>query len=184
MKACSRLSAAWMARPCTPAWSQRRTTSRCGSTLEMVELARGLPPPSLPLSAAAMAASSASSALASSQPCCKATARSTPSLSRPMRPERATSRRESPARSRTSTCRYWNISILLRLMGAFLSKKARKVAPGNSKASRRLRRWHWPVYADSQVAGICRLRAGRQMPTPPPDQPVLRWPDYADSEVA
>ena len=44
-------------------------------------------------------------------------------LSRPMWPERATSRNESPARSRTSTCRYWNISILLRPMGAFLSKK-------------------------------------------------------------
>ena len=29
------------------------------------------------------------------------------------------------------------------------------------------------------LAGLCRLRAGRQMPTAPPDQPALRWPDYA-----
>jgi hypothetical protein len=85
------------------------TVWRYGSTLEMVELAlRPLP------RTATMVASSGTSALASSQPCRSATARSSPSLSRPMRPERAISRTVSPARSRTSTCRYWNISILLR----------------------------------------------------------------------
>jgi hypothetical protein len=38
-------------------------------------------------------------------------------------PERAISRTVSPARSRTSTCRYWNISILLRPTAAALLRQ-------------------------------------------------------------
>ena len=46
----------------------------------------------------------------------------------------------------------------------------------------------WPVDADSELAGICRSRRGRYMPTAPPPPPrrggritpTLKWPDYAD----
>lgn len=35
---------------------------------------------------------------------------------------------------------------------------------------------------EAWLAGLRRLRPGRYVPTPPP--PALRWPDYADSQVA
>jgi len=71
----------------------------------------------------AIAASSGSGMPASSQPCAPATARKTASFSRPITPVRAISRSESPARNRTSACRYWNISNLLRPTAGLPSKK-------------------------------------------------------------
>ena len=86
---------------CTPASNQCCTTLRSGSTLETVEAARfGLP------SAVAGVASSSNSAGADNHPCASASARSAPSRSRPMSPPRAISRTVSPARNRTSACRY------------------------------------------------------------------------------
>src|SRR5258706_10951150 len=42
----------------------------------------------------------------------------------------------------------------------------------------------WPVYADSELAGLCRLCRGRYMPTLPAVAGRLRCPEYADSQVA
>jgi len=42
----------------------------------------------------------------------------------------------------------------------------------------------WPTDADSAVADIRRLRAGRYVPTPTGAAAGLSWPDYADSPVA
>ena len=45
--------------------------------------------------------------------------------------------------------------------------------------SRRLGHQDWPDYADSGVAGLCRLRVGRNMPVPPAPLLARRWPIYA-----
>jgi len=42
----------------------------------------------------------------------------------------------------------------------------------------------WPTDADSAVADICRLHAGRYMPTPTGAAAGLSWPDYADFRLA
>lgn len=60
--------------------------------------------------------------------------------------------------------------------------------PGYGGGGRYMPTTEWPEYADSGLAGICRSRRGRYMPTPPPrrragggrNTPTLKWPDYAD----
>ena len=69
-------------------------------------------------------------------------------------------------------------------------------SPKDSPQIKRLRNafgacW-WPDYADSTVAGLCRLRTGRitaitgwpVYADTSAHSPAPRWPDYADTEVA
>lgn len=141
---------------------------------------------------AAMASSPGSSTPASSQPWACATLISSVSLSRPSRPLGATSRAVSPARSRTSTCRNWNISILLRPTALPCEQKARTVAVGWLKTRDALSaavtgrqtpilpdaayRLRWPVYADPRLAGLCRsLTSGNLLSELAPDEALDLW---------
>jgi hypothetical protein len=72
--------------------------------------------------------------------------------------------------------------------GCFEVQETRRGGPVQGGGGRYMPTTQWPDYADCELAGICRSRRGRYMPTPPPPPPglgglitpTLKWPDYAD----
>ena len=132
--------------------------ARCGSADEIVERERRTLP-----TAAEISASSGSAAPATSQPWRAASARKADTLRRPISRLRAISRSESPWRSRASTCRYWNISILRRPIARSL-RLGWPESSDDRPAVLEMPVLHlaqdWLLYAEIQVAPICRKPSG------------------------
>jgi len=81
-----------------------------------------------------------------------ASVRSQPAFCRPINLLRAMSRSESPARMRTSTCRYWYIWILLRLISTLRAKCPNDSEEPENPRCPPFRTPEWPDYAENQLA--------------------------------